>query len=86
MHYKGTGKHSVEELEEIIDEIQTKLINLEFDHKRIQLMNNELSQFVRDIYDAASELEDDTKLTGSEVAKNIKKNIQEFSRQYGYSI
>jgi DNA repair ATPase RecN len=86
MHYKGTGKHSVEELEEIIDEIRTKLIDLEFDHERIKSMHNELSQFIRDMYYAASELEKETKLTGSEVAKNIKKNIEEFSRQYGFSV
>jgi DNA repair ATPase RecN len=86
MHYKGTGKHSVEELEEIIDEIRTKLIDLEFDHEHIKSMNNELSQFLRDIYFAASELENDTKLTGSEVAKNIKRNIEDFSRQYGFSL
>jgi hypothetical protein len=49
-------------------------------------MNNELSQFLRDIYFAASELENDTKLTGSEVAKNIKRNIEDFSRQYGFSL
>jgi DNA repair ATPase RecN len=86
MHYKGTGKHSVEELEEIIDEIRTKLIDLEFDQEQIKSMNNELSQFLRDIYFAASELENDSKLTGSEVAKNIKRNIEDFSKQYGFPL
>ncbi len=30
MHYKGTGKHSVEDLEEIIDEIQSQFFRAGF--------------------------------------------------------
>ncbi|OQX76719.1 MAG: hypothetical protein B6D61_08365 [Bacteroidetes bacterium 4484_249] len=86
MHYKGYGKHTLEELEQIIDELQNDKIELEFEHKKTSSMNNELSQLVRDIYFAAKNFDEGSKLTAINLANNISKNIEMFSRQYGFRL
>ena len=86
MHFKGIGKHTLEELEQIIDELQNNKIDLEFEHKKISSMNNELSQLVRDIYFAAKDFDKESKLTAIDLANNVRKNIEMFSRHYGFRL
>lgn len=86
MHYKGYGKHTQEELELIIDELQNEKTDLEFTYKKDHAMLNELTQLIKDIYYAAKDFENDKELKAEDIARNISKNIEMFSRQYGFKL
>ena len=72
MNFKGTGKHTIEELEEIIDDLFEEKRENDFDRKNEQLLLNELSELARDIYHSCKSLDDGQ---DTEVLKTFKNNL-----------
>lgn len=82
--YQGKGKHKLEELEEIIEELQSKLIDLDFSIKKNNPLINELTELVRDIYNSCFEINKD--LDAKNLIKNIKQYLENFSENYNFKL
>lgn len=85
MRYKGPGKHNTEDLEEIIegllDELNEKRIDDSFDGK---LLDN-LSELARELY-SSSHQEPESEDKASDICKNVKRHLEEFSRDNNFSL
>ena len=85
MRYKGPGKHNTEDLEEIIegllDELNEKRIDDSFDGK---LLDN-LADLARELY-SSCHVEPDSEDKASDICKNLKRYLEEFSRDNNFSL
>jgi len=85
MKYKGSNKHSIEELEEIkedlLDNLNEQRIDAEYDNK---LLSN-LSELVRDIYfDCSRKFEDE--ITATLIFESLKTNLAQFAKDNNFNL
>lgn len=89
MVYKGKNKHTQEELEEIIDSLKEKIIDLEEDYKREKLISNEAKDLIRDVYDSAKTIQkynNENNLSVEDILTNVIKNFEGFSKNYKFKL
>ena len=86
--YRGKNKHTIEELDEIIEQFQDEIISLKSNLRRERNDANELRDLVREIYHSAKDLQNDkeNKLEKEEILINIIKYFKEFSKNYNFDL
>ena len=77
MKYRGVGKHNKEELEQIIEKLQTELIDLLFEINNSKEI--ELRELLSDILFSAQSI-NSGEINSETIIKSIIQNINEFNK------
>jgi hypothetical protein len=86
--YKGRGKHSVEELEDYINQLLDEKSEQELLNNK-EPMYNELSQLVKEIYKSCKdfiEKPDETIQEPISIVRFVKIHLEEFSKNYKFNL
>ena len=85
MKYKGIGKHSTEELEQIIDEIKDELAEKRIDEQYNSTLFSNLQDLVRELY-FSCDVKPDKEDEAIDICKNLKRALEEFSVDNNFSL
>lgn len=88
MKYRGKGFHTLEELEEVIDDLlEEKYENRQNDENN-KILLGKLSELIKEFYISFKEesKSKDSKLTKENIIKNLIKYIENFSRDNNFEL
>ena len=88
MKYRGKGFHTLEELEEVIDDLlEEKYENRQNDENN-KILLGKLSELIKEFYILFKEesKSKDSKLTKENIIKNLIKYIENFSRDNNFEL
>lgn len=92
MKYKGSGKHSIEELEQIIDEMIEAKTDAQYETDSNKLMLSKTAEIIREIYEECVDLEnhayefEEKKITGEKIVNNVRKYLERFSKDNKFKL
>jgi len=88
MTYRGKNYHTIEELEESIDELLEEKYLRKQDDENNKILLDKLSELIKEIYNSFKvELEDkDSDLSKERIIKNLIKYIENFSRDNNFRL